>query len=174
MLRILSLVVYYSVLMHLPSRSFGPFGVRLREIAARRIFRSCGKNINIASEVRFGRGNRLSIGDRSGIGERGYIVCMNDVTIGSDVMIGPEVMILTGGHDYSDPALTLIDQRTVSAPVVINDDVWIGARALILPGVTVGTRAVIAAGSVVTRDVPSGTIVAGNPARTIKSIPQKS
>ncbi|NCS32003.1 acyltransferase [bacterium] len=123
------------------------------------------------SSVRFGRGTRLSIGNNSGIGENSYIVCMNDVCIGNNVMIGPELMILTGGHDFTNPDLRLIDQKILTAPVVICDDVWIGARVLLLPGVEVGTRSIVGAGSVVTRDAPSNAIVAGNPAKVIKQIP---
>ena len=169
MVRTIYLFLYYACLIHFPSQSVGPLGVWLRRQAAMRIFRVCGDNVNIASGVRFGRGRRISIGTDSGIGENSYIVCMEDVNIGNDVMIGPDVMILTGGHDYSDPNLRLIDQQVIAAPVTIGNDVWIGARVLILPGVTIGSRSIVGAGSVVTKDIPSHSIVAGNPARIIKT-----
>lgn len=150
---------------------FLAMGMRLRSFACSHIFQSFGKNVNIASGVRFGRGMRISIGDNSGMGEDSYIVCMDDVVIGRDVMMGPEVMILTGGHDYSSPNMRFIDQKVTTAPVIIGDDVWIGARSIILPGVTIGSRSIIGAGSVVTKDVAPMTVAAGNPAKPINTVP---
>jgi len=83
--------------------------------------------------------------------------------IGDNVSISPEVMILGLSHDYNDPAWTLLD----AGPVTIEDHVWIGSRAMILPGVTLGRGAVVAAGSIVTKDVAPMTVVAGNPAKPI-------
>lgn len=89
------------------------------------------------------------------------------ISIGDNVMIAPKVSLITGGHP-----LPLAERRecTTSAPIVIKDDVWIGAAAVVTQGVTIGAGAVVAAGAVVTRDVPAGTVVAGVPARVIKSI----
>lgn len=171
MMKSILLVIYYGCFIHLPSRSYTAIGVMLRRLVVSGIFKHTGRRINLAAGVRFGRGSRLSIGNDSGIGENSRIVCMNDVTIGDNVMIGPEVMILTGGHDYMDASIRLIDQRIVTAPVLIGNDVWIGARALILPGVTIGDRSIIGAGSVVTKDVPPHTLVAGNPAKPVKTVP---
>lgn len=171
MIRTIFLVLYYLIFIRLPSRSFSVFGVKMRQISAKKIFYYCGENVNLGKGVRFGRGRLLRIGTNSGIGEDSYIVCMSEVSIGRDVMIGPQVMILTGGHDFSEPTRKLIDQKITTAPVIIGDDVWIGARALILPGVVIGSRSIIAAGSVVTKEVLPHTIVAGNPARFIRKIP---
>lgn len=89
------------------------------------------------------------------------------ITIGDDVMIAPRVSLVTGGHP-----LPLDERReyTVSAPIVIEDDVWIGTAAVVTQGVTIGSGAVVAAGAVVTRDVPARTLVAGVPARVVKTI----
>jgi acetyltransferase-like isoleucine patch superfamily enzyme len=84
------------------------------------------------------------------------------ITTGSDVSIGPEATILTLGHDPRSPEFA-----DKGGDVVIGDRVWIGYRAIILPGITIGEGAVVGAGSVVTRDVPPFAIVAGNPARII-------
>jgi maltose O-acetyltransferase len=84
------------------------------------------------------------------------------ITIGSDVSIGPEVAILTLGHDPRSPEFA--DR---GGPVTIGDHAWIGFRAIVLPGVSIGEGAVVGAGAVVSRDVPPFTIVAGNPARPI-------
>jgi maltose O-acetyltransferase len=92
----------------------------------------------------------------------------NRITIGDHVMIGPSVQIAAACHPLE------ADKRRqgneFSKPVIIEDDVWIGAAAIILPGVTIGKGSVIGAGSVVTKDVPSGVVVAGNPAKIIKKL----
>jgi maltose O-acetyltransferase len=91
------------------------------------------------------------------------------VTIGRDVMMGPGVILLTRNHrfDRLDAPMRL-QGGAEERPVVIGDDVWIGTRAIVLPGVTVGDGAIIAAGAVVTAPVPSRAIVGGNPARIIR------
>ena len=85
------------------------------------------------------------------------------LTIGENVSISPEVMILTLSHDYNDPSFSDLDP----GPVTIEDHVWIGTRAMILPGVRVGHGAVVAAGSVVTKDVAPMSVVAGVPAKPV-------
>ncbi|MER0244086.1 sugar O-acetyltransferase [Streptomyces sp. HSW2009] len=89
------------------------------------------------------------------------------ISIGAGVMIAPKVSLITGGHP-----LPLAERRAYLslAPIVIEDDVWIGTSAVVLQGVTVGAGAVGAAGAVVSRDVPAGTLVAGVPARVVKAI----
>jgi maltose O-acetyltransferase len=102
------------------------------------------------------------IGARTWINRQACIDLRGGVEIGADVSISPDVMILTAGHDLNDPRF-----RYVSDRVVIEDHVWIGSRATIMPGVTVGRGAVVAAGAVVTRDVEPLTVVGGVPARPI-------
>ncbi|MFE0725785.1 DapH/DapD/GlmU-related protein [Streptomyces rochei] len=87
------------------------------------------------------------------------------ISIGNGVMIAPRVSLITGGHP-----LPMAERREYLsfAPIVIEDDVWIGTAAVITQGVTIGAGAVVAAGAVVTHDVPAGTMVAGVPARVIK------
>lgn len=90
------------------------------------------------------------------------------VKIGDNVLIGPNVSIYTAGHPiHADTRKTGYEY---GAPITIGDNVWIGGNSIILPDVTVGSNSVIAAGSVVTKDVPEWTVVAGNPARVIKEI----
>lgn len=92
---------------------------------------------------------------------------LGGLDIADDVMIGPNVSIITSGHPL-EPS----ERRNfvVARPIVIERNVWIAAGATIIGGVTVGKNSVVAAGSVVTRDVPSNTLVGGNPARIIRSI----
>ena len=91
------------------------------------------------------------------------------ITIGNDVFIGPKVNLKTINHDVNP------DNRsaTYGRPIIIEDKVWIGINSTILPGVKIGYGAIVGAGSVVTKDVPAMTIVAGNPARIIKTIEKK-
>lgn len=86
------------------------------------------------------------------------------ITIGDHVLLGPGVLVTTLGHRYQETGLPV-----EAKPVVIGARAWIGARAVILPGVTIGEGAVVAAGAVVSRDVPPGAVVAGVPARVIKT-----
>ena len=90
------------------------------------------------------------------------------VTIGDDCFIGPNVSIYTACHS-TDP-VERNSRKEWAEPVTIGDNVWIGGDVVILPGVTVGDNVTIGAGSVVTRDIPSGTIAAGNPCRVIKHL----
>jgi acetyltransferase-like isoleucine patch superfamily enzyme len=92
---------------------------------------------------------------------------LGGLDIADDVMIGPNVSILTTGHPIEPSQRRAF---VIAAPVVIGRNVWIAAGATIIGGVTVGENSVIAAGSVVTKDVPPNTLVGGNPARVIRSI----
>lgn len=105
---------------------------------------------------------RLTIGDFSSVGDRTQIHCCREVTIGDYVLISWDVNILENNFH------TTTDGGIKSAPIVIGNRVWIGCRAIILAGVTIGEGSIVAAGSVVTRDVPPGTLVAGNPAKVIR------
>ena len=93
-----------------------------------------------------------------------------EIRIGDRVVIGHHVVIVTDSHEMDDPMQR--GGERFARPVVIEDGVWIGARATILAGVTLGRGAVIAAGSVVTRDVPQHTLVGGVPARVLKPLPR--
>ena len=88
------------------------------------------------------------------------------ITIGNEVFIGPKVNLITINHDVNPENRNV----TYGRPIVIEDKVWIGINSTILPGVKIGYGAIVGAGSVVTKDVPAMTIVAGNPARIIKRI----
>ena len=110
----------------------------------------------------FVTGRNITIGERTVVNRNVYLDGRGQVEIGSDCNISPHVYILTASHDVQCPNFT-----PFLKPTEIGDYAWIGARATILPGVTVGEGAVVGAGSVVTKDVQPHTIVAGNPARMI-------
>jgi maltose O-acetyltransferase len=107
----------------------------------------------------------VSIGRNTRINRNCTLDARSPLVIGDNVSISPEVMVVAGLHDVNDPEFP--DSPVGPWAVAIEDHVWIGTRAMILPGVTVGRGAVVAAGSVVTRDVPPLTIVAGAPAKPI-------
>lgn len=108
------------------------------------------------------------IGDNTRIGI--HCTVIGPVTIGSHVNLAQGITVTALNHNFEDAAKRIDEQGISTKPVVIGDDVWIGANAVILPGVTIGSHAVIAAGAVVTKDVPSHTLVAGVPAKVIKQI----
>jgi len=122
-----------------------------------------GEGTSVQLGCRFMNSRKVFLGKRNVIN----FGCVLDgrkfaITTGSNVSIGPEASILTLGHDPQSP-----DFADRGGEVVIGDRVWIGYRAIILPGVTIGEGAVVGAGAVVTRDVEAFAIVAGNPARKI-------
>lgn len=108
------------------------------------------------------RRSGLVIGEHTRVNRKCLIDARGPVRIGDNVSISAEVVILTAQHRVNDPSF-----RVESKPVVVEDNVWVGMRALILPGVTLGRGSVVAAGAVVTRSVPPLAIVAGVPARQV-------
>ena len=169
MLTTLARVAYYGVLRHLPGATApgGRLWRALRGAACRRMFASCGADINVERGAVFGSGARIRIGSRSGIGLNARV--SGSLTLGDDVMMGPDVMVFAVNHAFDRLDVPMRQQGDADEqPVRIEDDVWIGARVILLPGVTVGTGAIVAAGSVVTKSVPAWAIVGGNPARVIR------
>lgn len=126
-----------------------------------------GDNVRIVSSARFLLTGRLSIGDGTWIGHEVLIVGGDaDVTIGARVDVAPRVSIITGSHERLGVEGRAAG-KSFSQPIHIMDGAWIGAAATILGGVVVGANSIVAAGAVVRRDVPVGTVVGGVPARNI-------
>lgn len=114
-------------------------------------------------------GEGLIVGDYVGMSDGCFIQVRGPVRIGSYVMFGPGVSIFSENHGFNNPEQLLWNEPTVRKGVVIEDNVWVGAKAIILDGVTVGTGSIVAAGCVVTKDVPPYSIVAGVPGKVIKT-----
>ncbi|MBQ8153529.1 MAG: acyltransferase [Prevotella sp.] len=108
------------------------------------------------------------IGDYTRIGMHNTII--GPVTIGSHVNLAQGVVVTALNHNYSDTTLRIDEQGISTNPVTIGDDVWIGANAVILPGVTIGKHVVIAAGAVVAKDVPDNCVAGGVPAKILKDL----
>lgn len=169
-MRFFWLFLYLIFLRHLPATD-GCYPLskvirRMRSSVGRHVFDSCGINVNIEKKADFGTGRGISIGNNSGLG----INCKvrGPLKIGDDVMMGPDVMILTNSHNFNRLDVPMNLQGGTSSKVVIGNDVWIGARVIILPGITIGKGAILGANAVVTKDVPEYSVVGGNPARLIK------
>lgn len=117
---------------------------------------------------------RITIGDRVSINYDCHIGCVNEITLGNDVLLASRVYISDHSHgatDYHDIDTPPSDRKVFSkGPVVIEDGVWIGEGACVLPGVRIGRHAIVGANAVVTRDVPAYTIVGGVPARPIRTL----
>ena len=161
-------VLYVGIGKHLPlSGARVSFGARrFRQFCAHLILEDCGEWVNIDKGVTFA--TDIKLGNRSGIGANCSIP--TGVTIGEDVMMGIDILMFTNEHRHDDITIPMGEQgRTEVEPIVIEDDVWIGSRSLIMKGVRIGHGAIIAAGSVVTKSVPPYEIWGGNPAHFLKS-----
>jgi len=112
-------------------------------------------------------GNEIRVGQRVFINQNCTFYDLGGLDIADDVMIGPNVSIITTSHPIEPAQRRAV---TLGKPIVIQRNVWIAAGATIIGGVTIGENSVVAAGSVVTKDVPSNTLVGGNPARVIRLI----
>jgi acetyltransferase-like isoleucine patch superfamily enzyme len=126
-------------------------------------------SILFATGVIAHKGKGIHIGDRTGISARAYFAGQGGISIGKDVIMGPNVQIFSENHNFSDLDLTIKEQGVTKTPVVIGDNCWIGAGVTILAGVHIGDGCVIAASSVVSKSIPPNSIVAGVPAKVIKS-----
>lgn len=113
-------------------------------------------------------GSGIVIGNNVGISQNCFIQVRGKVTIGDDVIIGPNVSIFSENHIFKDKSIPTRLQGVSRQGVNIGSNVWIGTKAILLDGINIGSNSVIAAGSVVTKDVEENTIVAGVPAKTLK------
>lgn len=136
----------------------------LRRFLVKQFALACGVKVRVKHNADVSPG--LVIGDYSELGTR----CMihSNVALGNHVIMGPDVKIYSRNHLFGSLDTPIALQGKEYKKTCIGDDVWIGANALILGGVTVGSHSVVAAGSVVTRDVPEWAVVGGNPAKLIK------
>ena len=128
-----------------------------------------GKNVKIWDGTDIVRPSKLIIGNNVLINKRCLLHAGGGIKIGNNVLIGPEVIIYTQNHNFASSSL-ITAQGYSWKEVVIDDNVWIASRVIILPGVKVGTGSVVGAGSVVTKNVEPYSLVTGNPAKKIRCL----
>ena len=164
----LSLALYYLIVFHLPNTKYIKFFNKIRVWYASKILQVMEYHHQsiLEDRVYLSDCKNVKIGRHCHINEGVFI---QGASIGNHVMIAPNVAILNESHTYSDPTMPMIFQPTTEKRnPQISDDVWIGRNVIILPGVIIGRGSIVGAGAVVTKDVPSGAIVGGVPAKIIK------
>lgn len=132
---------------------------------------SIGRGTEIRPSSYYGGepGLGLQMGDRSSINSGGFIGCSGWIEIGRDVIMGPGVRIFSENHNFDQPDVPIKDQGVTRGTVVIEDDCWIASGVTILPNVRIGRGSVVAAGSVVNKDLPPYSVAAGTPAKVIRT-----
>lgn len=166
-------MIYYGFAKHLPKSTvpgIGKFGRWLRGKCARHLFAECKcEDINIEQGAYFGNGKHFHALGNTTLGKD--FICHNRiVTIQGHLMMAEDVLFQGGGHRFDNPDIPLHEQGALpDTPLEIGEDVWIGARAIVLHGCKrIGAHSIIGAGAVVTKDVPDYAIVGGNPAKIIR------
>lgn len=147
---------------------------KIKQSIKNKRFRQCGKNTFTDSTIK-GNLKNVIIGDHCYLGENNQFISLNAlIKIGDYVMTGPDVLFISGNHQFDIVGKRMIDisdyekNNDLDKDISIGDDVWVGARSIILKGVSIGNGAVIGAGAIVTKSVPPYAVVAGNPAKIIR------
>lgn len=139
-----------------------------RKELLRELFGSMGENVNINPTFRCDYGYNIHVGDNFYTNYDCVLLDVCEIRIGENCMLAPGVHIYTAAHPLNP--FERASGAEFGKPVTIGDNVWIGGRAIINPGVRIGNNVVVASGAIVTKDVPDNVVVGGNPARIIKSI----
>lgn len=173
----------------------GGLGYKLRQIVNHKRFARCGGNVTIAQGCHIRGFTNIKLGSNIGFGMNAQIyasgagtesitigdnVSMNsnviinadmggNIVIGNNVIIGPNVVVRASNHAFANTNIPIREQGHNAGSIIVNDDVWIGANAILLPNIKIGRGAIIAAGAVVTKNVDDYSIVAGIPARKIRN-----
>ena len=147
---------------------FPIIGNKFRGEIVKAFMHKCGENLNIYPHVHIENIQNLKCGDNVYFNRNTWINAYGGITIGNNVLIGPSVIIHSANHKIPTKKDQILGSGHQKNPVIIGNDIWIGANALILPGVRIGDGCVIGAGSVVTKNVEPYSIVGGNPAKKIR------
>ena len=145
-----------------------PNEVNQRKKIIASLFGDIGANFTLRPPFYCDYGCHIFAGDNLYINYDCTILDCNTVHLGNDVLLAPKVQIYTAYHP-TDPELRL-SGKELAAPVIIGNNVWLGGGVIICPGVTIGSNVTIGAGSIVTKDIPSNVVAAGNPCRIIKQL----
>lgn len=133
-----------------------------------RLFGSCGPGVVVCPPLRCDYGAHVHVGEGTFINYDCVLLDAADIHIGARCQLAPRVTLTTASHPL-DPRPRAQGWES-AAPITIEDNVWLGAGVIVLPGVTIGADTVVGAGSVVTRNLPSGVVALGTPARVIRSV----
>lgn len=144
------------------------FSNKLRALFIRLFIKKAGKKLLINKDIVFENPDKISIGNNVGINTRCWISGTGEIEIGNNVLIGPHVIIHSANHNFSKKDIPILLQGHSLGKIVIEDDVWIGANATVLAGVTIKKGCVIAAGAVLSKDTIEYGIYGGVPAKLIK------
>lgn len=144
------------------------FSIKERMHLFRQSVGACGEEVFIEPDIHFDYGYNITIGDHFYANFNATMLDVAKITIGNHVLLGPNVQLITATHPLNPK--TRAAGLELGYPITIGNHVWIGAGAIILPGITIGDNVVVGAGSVITKDVPANQVVAGNPARYIKDV----
>lgn len=169
-MKIIYKLLYYTLFQFWPMAPFPTykFGYKVRHFLAKRLLKNCSNGVIIKDRAYFGNGDRLSVGMNSQLGQNCRL--NGDIEIGDNVLMGPDVVMMATSHEYSNTEIPMMDQgEAIVKKIIIGNDVWIGTRVIILPGVEVGDKSIIGAGSVVAKSVPKGSVVVGNPGKIVKN-----
>ena len=164
----IKLIIYYIIVSKLPNSRFGNIFRKIRNWYVCSILRIMKKHDSnyFEEDIYIGNGRNISIGEHCHINEKVFI---QGAKIGSHVMIAPNVSILNSTHNFGDTNIPMIMQGELkNQNPTIEDDVWIGRNAVIMPNVKIGKGSIVGAGAVVTKNVEPFSIVGGVPAKLIK------
>lgn len=165
----LLLLLYYGILQYIPMQPMPGYkiGYALRRWVVKRILGNrCGTDVIVKNKCYFGNGSRLRIGNRSQLGQNSRLA--GTISIGDDCVMGPDVVMMATSHEFSDLNKPINQQgERKEKPIVVGNDVWVGTRVIILPGVNIGDQCIVAAGAVVTKSFPPRSIIGGVPAKLI-------
>jgi maltose O-acetyltransferase len=145
----------------------GALGVRVRPFVFRSVLKSLGRDVVIQRGMRLVCPDNISIGSNCNFAQDVFITGGGGVTIGDWVGFGPGTKIWSINHRFDDPNRPWLLQGHELKPVVIEDDVWLGANVFVAPGVTIGRGVIVSAGAVVNKSIPAFALVGGNPGRVI-------
>ena len=145
-----------------------PSESQMREQILKNLLAEIGENCYIEPPLHANWGKYTHFGNNVYANFNLTLVDDTDIFVGDNVMFGPNVIIATAGHPVDPPLREKVAQFNI--PVRIGKNVWIGAGAIVLPGVTIGDHSVIGAGSVVTKDIPPNVVAVGNPCRVLREI----
>jgi len=129
-----------------------------------------GKNVKIWAHTHIDSPSKLIVGNNVSINRHGILNAGGGIEIGNDVLIGPNVTIYSQNHNFNNPDRLIREQGYSVNKVTIENNVWIASNVTILPGITIGENTVIAANTLVNKNIESNSLIAGNPARTIRKI----